>query len=305
MHAPRPQTQYRPELTYDLTNSETGSIWGLKPFEDKSNDQNAASLRALLRQGYLASVYQTDDMIGQILNKVEALGLRSSTLVVIHGDHGFHLGESNVFAKLTNFEVATRVPVLFHVPWFVQDGDGKQEEQVQRSTQFFELLDLLPTIAGLMQVAKPERYEGVDQATQIAKTALPHRSNIIGSVNVKQAAFSQVLRCTLDNCSFAALQEIYAMGYSIRTDKWRYTVFFPFVHGNNITNLVDWTTVLSQELYDHSNDAKTMLAYDDTEGAKFASMELENVASNHLSICAQLLALIKQKYRDNRPVVLL
>lgn len=318
--APAPRSSYVDALTFDLTSSEFGKTWGADPNEDKSV-KSKAHFRSLMRRGYQASVYQTDDMIGQILNKLDDLALRQSTLVVLHGDHGFHLGENNAFAKQTNFEIATRVPVIFHVPWFRPAGspsssledllDAAAEtredvlpgSQIRRNTEFFELLDLMPTIAGLMNVPKPKYYEGSDQSGQVALAALA-QSGVAPQklANRKTAAFSQVMRCVLADCSYAAMEDVYAMSYSVRTDKWRYTAHMPAPGG-----VVQWGTSkpLSEELYDHADDEDTMLAYDDAKnGALYGAMEMTNLASSNAEICTQLFNLLIAKYNNNRNMLL-
>ena len=53
-----------------------------------------------------------DHEVGRVLHELEALGLRDSTVVVFWSDHGWQLGEHTEWAKHTNFEIATRVPLL-------------------------------------------------------------------------------------------------------------------------------------------------------------------------------------------------
>ncbi|KAH9259746.1 hypothetical protein BASA81_002168 [Batrachochytrium salamandrivorans] len=314
MGPPAPKSSYTVNLTFDVTVSEFGKVWGASaPFEDKSQSKDKMFFRSLMRRGYQAAVYQTDDMIGQLLNKLDALALRQSTLVIIHGDHGFALGENNAFAKQTNFEIAVRVPILIHVPWYrelgltppssTEDalvGDASslpfaQREDVgaalRRNNEFFDLLDLMPTVAGIMQVGKPKYYEGVDQSGQIALAAMGRPTSALTST--KEASFSQMMRCSLEDCTLALLKDVSAMGYSVRTSNWRYTAYLSAPKG-----VVQWDSPpLSQELYDHTDDSNTLLAYDNADtGAVYSQLEMTNFAPDFPDICAKMFQMLIDKY---------
>merc|ERR1719272_138872 len=60
------------------------------------------------RKAYYASISYTDYNIGQILNKLEAVGHKDDTIAIVFGDHGYQLGEHNTWAKMTNFELGVR-----------------------------------------------------------------------------------------------------------------------------------------------------------------------------------------------------
>ena len=69
------------------------------------------------RRAYYSAVSYTDSNIGQILSELDALGLRETTLVAVMGDHGWQLGEMNLWRKMTNFELGVRVPLIVRAPW--------------------------------------------------------------------------------------------------------------------------------------------------------------------------------------------
>ena len=62
-----------------------------------------------------------DYVEGRVLDELDALDLTGSTLVVMHSDHGWHLGEYNMWEKRTLFENAARVPLVIRAPWQVND----------------------------------------------------------------------------------------------------------------------------------------------------------------------------------------
>ncbi len=79
-----------------------------------------------LRHAYYASVSYVDAQIGKVLDELEHLGLADNTIVVLWGDHGWHLGDHRVWGKHTNFEVALRSPLIIRVPGMEprKIGDG-------------------------------------------------------------------------------------------------------------------------------------------------------------------------------------
>ncbi|HCV98693.1 MAG TPA: iduronate-2-sulfatase, partial [Verrucomicrobiales bacterium] len=69
-----------------------------------------------LRHGYYACVSYVDALIGKLLNEIDRLKLRQNTLILVYGDHGFHLGEQGLWTKANNFELSTRVPLIVSAP---------------------------------------------------------------------------------------------------------------------------------------------------------------------------------------------
>ncbi|KAK9875806.1 hypothetical protein WA026_009593 [Henosepilachna vigintioctopunctata] len=92
-------------------------------------------------QYYDASVTYIDDLIGEILRKIEG----TNTIVVVTSDHGWSAGEHGEFSKYSNFDIATRVPLIIHVPHL-----SEREVIIEQLT---ELVDLFPTLVDLTQVA--------------------------------------------------------------------------------------------------------------------------------------------------------
>ena len=75
-----------------------------------------AELTAELRHGYYAATSFADAQMGRVLAALERTGLDRTTIVIVWGDHGFHLGEFGLWAKETNYEIATRVPLIVATP---------------------------------------------------------------------------------------------------------------------------------------------------------------------------------------------
>ena len=75
------------------------------------------SQASIFRRAYYGAVSFTDRNVGAMLDELSALQLAERTLVALVGDHGWQLGEMDLWRKMSNFELAVRVPLLMRVPW--------------------------------------------------------------------------------------------------------------------------------------------------------------------------------------------
>lgn len=148
-----------------------------------------------LIRGYRACVSFMDAQLGLVLAELDRLGLRENTIIVLWGDHGYHLGEYGLFTKMTNFELGTRSPLIVSTP--------HQKTAGERTSALVEFVDLYPTLAELCGLPLPSHLEGTSFVPLLQD---PVR-------DWKKAAFSQYLRPGKPPI----------MGRSIRTAKWRYT----------------------------------------------------------------------------------
>jgi uncharacterized sulfatase len=107
---------------------------------------------AAARRAYYACVSFIDHQLGLVLDELERRDLWRSTLVVFFSDHGFHLGDhGGLWAKLSAFEISTRVPLLLA-------GPGVPAGRVIASP--VELIDVYPTLAALAGFAPPAGLDG-------------------------------------------------------------------------------------------------------------------------------------------------
>ena len=125
------------------SNPDDYSDWG--NFTDIPNEMSLhepmpPDASARLRRGYAASVSYTDSNIGKILLAAEPV--KDSTIVVLIGDHGWSLGEGNVWCKMTNFENGVRTPLIFRAPGLQPAG-----KEVHRTAHLAETVDLYRTLA--------------------------------------------------------------------------------------------------------------------------------------------------------------
>ena len=173
-----------------------------------------AKARDLIRAYYAAASY-TDAQIGKVLHTLDLLGLRNKTVVVVWGDHGWQLGEHGLWCKHTNFEEATHAPLIFSAP--------DQKHRGAKTKALAEFVDIYPTLCELAGLPVPEGLEGTSLAPLIGNPDRPG----------KKAAFSQYPRPGN------------VMGYSMRTDRYRYTEWIK--EGKDTVGI---------ELYDYEKDPK-------------------------------------------------
>ncbi len=98
-----------------------------------------------IRRAYLACVRYTDRQIGKVLDALEAYGLSDSTIVVLWGDHGWQLGDSQLWGKHTPFERAVHSPLIIRVPNMKNAGET--------CDALVETIDIYPT---LVQLCNPK-----------------------------------------------------------------------------------------------------------------------------------------------------
>ena len=103
-------------------------------------------------QAYLASVSYADAMVGQLIDALDASGRADRTIVVLWGDHGFHLGEKGRVAKMTLWRESLRVPFIVVAPGVTTPGSTTMAP--------VSLMDIYPTLAELAGVDRPSHVEG-------------------------------------------------------------------------------------------------------------------------------------------------
>jgi len=166
-----------------------------------------------LIHGYYACITYIDAQIGLVLDELDRLDLRKNTAIILWGDHGWKLGEHAGWCKHTNFELDTHVPMILSVPRMKTAG--------RRTRALTEYVDIYPTLCEACTLPVPEHLEGLSVMPLVKDPDRPW----------KKAAFSQYPRGKV-------------MGYSMKTDRFRYTEWQDRKTGK----------ILARELYDHQND---------------------------------------------------
>eukprot|EP00051_Salpingoeca_urceolata_P007397 m.97450 g.97450 ORF g.97450 m.97450 type:complete len:530 (-) comp15222_c0_seq5:52-1641(-) len=196
------------------------------------------------RRAYYASVSYMDSLVGELLAGLDQLGFADNTVVALWGDHGWQLGEHNLWKKMTNFELGVRVPLIMRCPW-------KKNAVGVKTSALAEIVDMYQTLADLAGLPQPNQtVEGISLAPVL--DAPP-----ISGIGIKPYAFSQFAKAKTnkgkpwDPCTECERDEIDFMGFSVRSDKWRYT---EWVHWNHTAMQPHWGDVEGVELYSHEND---------------------------------------------------
>lgn len=176
-----------------------------------------------LIHGYYACVSYIDAQLGKLLDELERLDLMDNTVIALWGDHGWHLGDHTEWCKHSNFEQATRIPMMLAGPGVAK---GIQVDQP------VELLDIFPTIFELAHVSNSPQAEGV--------SLVPMLDGDDSTDLKKEYAFSQ----------FGRGKD--KMGYTIRTDRYRYTEWFEDDYRSY--KKLDEDKIIAKELYDYKDD---------------------------------------------------
>jgi iduronate 2-sulfatase len=188
-----PDNQYPPEGSPTYAVVGTGGDRELRsyvniPDEGKLSDE----IKKNLLHGYLASISYVDAQVGLLLAELDKLGLREKTIIVIMGDHGYQIGEHNMWSKKhTNFEISTHAPLIISVP------DRKKNIKTE---SLVEYVDIYPTLAELCDLQAPADLDGSSLVSLFDKP----------DQNIKEAAFSMYPRGK-------------RIGTTMKTDRYRFT----------------------------------------------------------------------------------
>jgi arylsulfatase A-like enzyme len=117
-----------------------------------------------LVRAYLASTSFMDAQLGRILDALDKSGRAKDTIVVVWGDHGWHLGEKAITGKNSLWDRSTRVPLIFAGPGVAQDAVCRRP---------VELLDIFPTLLELTGMPARKDLEGHSIVAQLKDADAP------------------------------------------------------------------------------------------------------------------------------------
>ena len=146
-----------------------------KPFSASYKSKNYRDKRILneqalkLKKGYYSCVSFIDYLIGMITDEIKKLGLDNNTIIVITSDHGFHLGEQQIWGKHTNFKKSTNIPLIIF--------DPRMNNNKNITEAFVELLDLFPTLVELAGLENKGKMDGKSMVPLIDNNLLEDFSN--------------------------------------------------------------------------------------------------------------------------------
>ena len=208
------QDQQRPKYAYHSF----GELAAYKDYQiGKAVDEKR---QRHLIHAYYACVSYVDAQVGRVMDELKRLNLDKNTIVVLWGDHGWHLGDHGLWCKHSNFEQATRAPLIISAP-------NQKKGQVSQSPT--EFIDIFPSLCKLTGLKIPEQLEGEDLSPILEDP----------KVKVKDYSISQYLRWANH-------------GYTMRSGKYRLTLWMP----KNYYGFMkfDENDIAEVELYDYQKD---------------------------------------------------
>jgi iduronate 2-sulfatase len=200
------------------------SGWGeLRQYSDipQTGALNDEQARTMIH-GYHAATSYMDAQLGRVLDEVDRLGLGTNTIIVLWGDHGWHLGDHGWWCKHSNYEEATRIPLLISAPGVTKPGT--------RTQALVETVDLYPTLVELARLPMAKNPQPLEGKSLVPVLKKPSREN-------KEAIFHVYPRSRKGDGAI--------LGRAVRTERYR---------------LVEWkkpgapADTAEFELYDYKTD---------------------------------------------------
>ena len=134
---------------------------------------NTTQFHQEARHAYYACVSYVDAQIGKVLDELKRLDLKKNTVVVLIGDHGYHLGEHSYWGKHSTLHNALHAPMILKIP-------GQKPAKLE---QIVEFVDLYPTFCALSGIKNKHQIHGQSLLPLIEGKA----------VNWKNSVFSEWL----------------------------------------------------------------------------------------------------------------
>tara|TARA_R110002049_G_scaffold18043_2_gene69412 strand:+ start:913 stop:2484 length:1572 start_codon:yes stop_codon:yes gene_type:complete len=228
----------------------------LRAFSDIDDNYNIGDIIDEAKQrelihGYMACVSYIDAQLGKLLDELARRNILDNTVIVLWGDHGWHLGDHTEWCKHSNFEQATRIPFMFAGPGVTKNK--KDHHPVN-------LVDLFPTVFELANVPQSPQTDG--------KSLVPLLDNDPSTTVDMNYAYHQYARGK-------------RMGYAVRTDRYRYTEW----HDNDYRSFKPYNNenIVGYELYDYEKDPLETRNLINDPAYETVAAELKNTLKTHLT----------------------
>ncbi len=260
------------------------------PKQGKIND----SLAVTLKHAYLACVSYVDAQIGRMISALEEAGVRENTIIIVWSDHGWHLGDMGIWGKATNYEIATRVPMMIWTPDMPKRSRGKT------TNALVELVDMYPTLADLVGLEIPNHVEGTSFKPLIENPELDWKTAAFsqfpspalrewGAFPIRPAMretyfgplLEEVEESIIDQQGETWNRDLFEnnlMGFAMRTQQYRFIVWKDRVNPEKDPVFI--------ELYDHKTDA----------------LETKNIANSNPELVEELLVQFNKGWGGNKPM---
>lgn len=153
------------------------SLHNSNEFNQYKNTDEKASLKAplsnsyarKLKHAYFAAVTYTDAQVGKVLKALKEAGLEDNTIVVLWGDHGWHLGDQRVWGKHTLSEYSLKSPLIIRYPGIPQPGIA--------TTNIAQSVDIYPTLLELANIERQTNLSGRSLLKELRNPAA-HLNNV-------------------------------------------------------------------------------------------------------------------------------
>lgn len=232
----RPRNGYNKAIR---TGGELKNYYGMPELYDEIDDNMALKLR----RAYYACVSYADAQVGKLLDKLETLGIRDKTIIVLWGDHGYKLGDYNSWCKWTNMHLDTNIPLIFSVPGGKQDSVSKTPVAA---------LDIYPTLVELNGMQKPNHLDGQSIVTLLNKPDTQKQRVVFSIWPIKREDYSKTI-----------------MGYAAKTARYNYVEWIKMSSGEKV----------GKEFFDRRKDPnETLNLIDNIEYTETIAFLAEKVA---------------------------
>ena len=151
-----------------------------------------------VRRHYAACVSYVDAQVGKLMERLEQSTLGENTIVILWGDHGWHLGEHSVWGKHTLFEESLRSPLIIRYSRIPSPG--------QASTAIVETTDIFPTLCEIAQLPSPDFVNGTTLTPQLINPS--HKGHVAISYHDKRTSIrTECYRLVLHPDGYAELYD--------------------------------------------------------------------------------------------------
>ena len=147
---------------HDLDDIPPAGVRMAKPGGDHAKILKTENWRYAV-QAYLASIAFADVQVGRVLDALDASPYANNTIVVLWGDHGWHLGEKKHWRKFSLWEEATRAPLMMVVPGVTQAGT--------KCDQAIDFMNIYPTLCELCELPRGEHLDGISMVSLLKDPA--------------------------------------------------------------------------------------------------------------------------------------
>lgn len=222
---PMPEYEKDPVNAPSMATKRGGEIDQFKPIP-AGQYVFADSITRKLIHGYYASVSYMDAQLGRVVAELKRLNMYDNSIIVLWGDHGWHLGDHGYWTKHTNYEQANKIPLIIVAPGVTTPGT--------KTDQLAETVDIYPTLTELAGLGKPVVPQPIDGMSLVPVLQDPNK-------RVKDHAYH-------------AYPHGKYLGRAIRTDRYR------------LVEWKSWedSTDIHYELYDYKVDPlETKNVYDE------------------------------------------